>query len=166
MYFALLRKSYQPEAGSYLEPKHVVERNNVTLRRNKIINWVVFGCILFIFCNSMQHNGDVWAKWLWHGFSSPIITGISLFLLATLAIFLLCSLAILTSFQLLSTSHLYALKWQCLLTNMFLFHYHELCCPGCEVCDRQLFKDSHSLRQKVQQNCLPPSTNCTCTFWI
>ena len=26
---------------------------------NKIINWVVFDCILFIFYNSIQHNGHV-----------------------------------------------------------------------------------------------------------
>jgi hypothetical protein len=35
--FYFPKKSNQPEDGSYLEPKHVVERNNVRIYLNKTI---------------------------------------------------------------------------------------------------------------------------------
>jgi hypothetical protein len=44
---------------AHLETKHVVERKNLRVHRNKIINWVVFEDILLIFCNSIQYHGDV-----------------------------------------------------------------------------------------------------------
>jgi hypothetical protein len=59
VYFTLLRNSNQPEDSSQLEPKHVVESNDVRINFNKIINWVVFDYILLKFYNSIQHNGDV-----------------------------------------------------------------------------------------------------------
>jgi hypothetical protein len=40
------------------------------------------------------------------------------FLLSTQTVLLLCTLASLTSYQLLSTSHFYALTLQCLLTHL------------------------------------------------
>ena len=40
--FYLTKKSNQPEDGSQLEPKHVVDRNNIRMHFNKIMNLVVF----------------------------------------------------------------------------------------------------------------------------
>jgi len=35
---------------------------NVRIHHNNIIKWVVLGCILLIFYNSIQHNGGVWLE--------------------------------------------------------------------------------------------------------
>jgi hypothetical protein len=58
VYFTLLRKILNLKMA-HLEPKHIVERNNVRIHLNKIINWVVFDDVLLSFYNSIQYNGDV-----------------------------------------------------------------------------------------------------------
>jgi hypothetical protein len=57
--FYLTKKNNQPENGSQLELKNVVESNNVRIHLNEIINWFVFDDILLVIYNSKQHNGDV-----------------------------------------------------------------------------------------------------------
>ena len=49
--FIIRRKSNESEDGSYPEPKHVFERNNVRIHLNEILDWVVFDYILLIFYN-------------------------------------------------------------------------------------------------------------------
>jgi hypothetical protein len=57
----------------------------------------------------------------------PLLLLVSLlFLHSTWTIFLLYGLYILKSFQ-RSWLHFYLLNLQCLLTDMFLLHYHKLC---------------------------------------
>ena len=80
-------------------------------------------CVFHLGCSDI-----FWMIFIWFQLA-PLFLVSLLFLHHTCALVLLWGLGILKSLRFLSSSHFCLLKSQCLLTDIFTFHYHGFWCP-------------------------------------